>query len=72
MLLPIYDRNPLRIIPFQFMTFALIVATVLAFFWQLQLAPPMVERAVLVYGLIHRYCSARTISPRTSRPSRRR
>jgi membrane associated rhomboid family serine protease len=52
MLLPIYDRNPLRIIPFQFMTFALIVATVLVFFWQLQLAPPMVERAVLVYGLI--------------------
>ena len=52
MLLPIYDRNPLRIIPYQLMTLSLIVVTVLVFFWQLQLAPSLAERAVLVYGLI--------------------
>lgn len=36
MLLPVYDRNPLRIIPFQFMTASLIAVTVLVFFWQLR------------------------------------
>ena len=52
MLLPLYDRNPLKIIPFQFMTISLIVVSVLIFLWQLNLPPDMAERAVLVYGMI--------------------
>ena len=52
MLLPVYDRNPLRIIPFQFMTISLILVTTLIFLWETSLPPPMLERAVLVYGVI--------------------
>jgi membrane associated rhomboid family serine protease len=52
MLLPIHDRNPLRVIPFQFMTLSLIAANVLVFMWQVSLPPPLAERAVLVYGVI--------------------
>jgi len=52
MLFPVYDRNPLRIIPFQFMTIGIIVVCILVFLWQLGLSPRMAERAVLVYGVI--------------------
>ncbi len=52
MLLPLYDRNPLRIIPFQFMTFALISVCVLVFLWEINLPPLLAERAALVYGMI--------------------
>lgn len=52
MLLPVFDRNPLRIIPFQFMTIGIMVVTVLVFLWQASLSDAMVERAVLVYGVI--------------------
>jgi rhomboid family protein len=52
MLLPVFDRNPLRIIPFQFMTIGIMVVTVLVFLWQASLSTVMVERAVLVYGVI--------------------
>lgn len=52
MLLPVYDRNPLRIIPFQFMTMSLIAVSVLLLMWELSLAPAMLERSVLVYGVI--------------------
>ena len=52
MLLPLYDRNPLRIIPFQYMTFVLIGACVLVFLWQGTLSPLLAERAALVYGMI--------------------
>lgn len=52
MLLPVYDRNPLRIIPFQYMTVGLIAVTILVFSWQVVLSPAQAERAVLVYGLI--------------------
>ena len=52
MLLPVFDRNPLRIIPFQFMTISVIAVCVLIFLWQLNLPPMMAERAVLVYGMI--------------------
>ena len=52
MLLPVYDRNPLRIIPFQFTTMSLIAVTVLMLLWELSLAPEMLERSVLVYGVI--------------------
>ena len=36
--LPLHDSNPLRIIPFQAVTFGFIAACVLAFFWQLSFA----------------------------------
>lgn len=52
MLLPIHDRNPLRIIAFQFMTIGLILACVLVFLWEINLPPPLAERAALVYGMI--------------------
>ncbi len=52
MLLPLYDRNPLRIIPFQYMTFAVIAVCVLVFLWEINLPPLLAERAVLVYGMI--------------------
>ena len=52
MLLPVYDRNPLRIIPFQYMTVGLIAVTIFVFSWQVVLPPAAAERAVLVYGLI--------------------
>ena len=52
MLLPLFDRNPLRIIPFQFMTISLIFVTVLIFLWQINLPPDLAQRAVLVYGMI--------------------
>ncbi len=52
MLLPVYDRNPLRIIPYQFMTIGIIAVCTVVFLWQLGLSPRMSERAVLVYGVI--------------------
>jgi rhomboid family protein len=52
MLLPIYDRNPLRIIPFQFMTISLVLVSTLIFLWEQSLPPQMLERSLLVYGLI--------------------
>jgi membrane associated rhomboid family serine protease len=52
MLLPVYDRNPLRIIPFQFMTISLVLVTTLIFLWETSLPPQMLERSILVYGLI--------------------
>ena len=52
MLLPIYDRNPLRIIPFQFMTMSLILVSTLLLLWEEGLSGPMLERSILVYGMI--------------------
>jgi membrane associated rhomboid family serine protease len=52
MLLPIYDRNPLRIIPFQFMTVSLILVSTLLLLWEIGLSGRMLDRAILVYGTI--------------------
>jgi len=52
MLLPIYDRNPLRIIPFQFMTISLVLVSTLIFLWEASLPPHVLERSLLAYGLI--------------------
>ena len=52
MLLPIYDRNPLRIIPFQFMTISIVLVSTLIFLWERSLSPHMLERSLLVYGMI--------------------
>ena len=52
MLLPIYDRNPLRIIPFQFMTVSLILVSMLILAWETGLSQRMLDRSILVYGMI--------------------
>jgi rhomboid family protein len=52
MLLPIYDRNPLRIIPFQFMTMSVILVSTLLLLWEVGLSGPMLDRSILVYGMI--------------------
>jgi len=52
MLLPIYDRNPLRIIPFQFMTVSLILVSTLILAWETGLSQRMLDRSILVYGMI--------------------
>ena len=52
MLLPVYDRNPLRIIPFQFMTMSLIAVSTLILMWEVNLPQRMLERSMLVYGMI--------------------
>lgn len=52
MLLPVYDRNPLRIIPFQFMTISLILVSTLLLVWEIGLSQRMLERSILVYGMI--------------------
>lgn len=52
MLLPVYDRNPLRIIPFQFMTMSLVAVTTLIFLWEIGQSEPVLQRSLLVYGLI--------------------
>jgi membrane associated rhomboid family serine protease len=52
MLLPVYDRNPLRIIPFQFMTMSLVAVTTLIFLWETGQSEAVLQRSLLVYGLI--------------------
>ena len=49
MFLPLHDANPLKIIPFQFVTVTIIAACVVAFLWQL--AEGQTETGELVYGL---------------------
>jgi len=50
--LPLYDRNPLKIVPFQFVTLALIAANVLVFLWQSILTEPAAQSFTLGYGLV--------------------
>ncbi len=52
MLLPLRDKNPLKVIPFQLVTFTLIAICVGVFLWQISL-PAKAENAFsLSYGLI--------------------
>ncbi|MDX1606473.1 MAG: rhomboid family intramembrane serine protease [Candidatus Competibacterales bacterium] len=52
MFLPLHDKNPLRIVPFQAVTVALIVLNVLVFGWQ-WLQPPADQEVLLRgYGMI--------------------
>jgi membrane associated rhomboid family serine protease len=52
MFLPLHDRNPLRIIPFQRVTVGLIVVCVVVFLWQ-QSLPGAENRTVMVsFGLV--------------------
>ena len=46
MLLPVYDRNPLRIIPFQFMTMSLVAVTTLIFLWETGQSEAMLQRSL--------------------------
>jgi len=49
MFLPLHDANPLKIIPFQFVTVTIIAACVVAFLWQV--SQGQTETGELVYGL---------------------
>jgi membrane associated rhomboid family serine protease len=49
MFLPLHDANPLKIIPFQFVTVSIIVACVVAFLWQV--SQGQADSGDLVYGL---------------------
>ncbi len=52
MFLPLKDRNPLRVIPFQAVTVGLIAVCVLVFLWEMSLGEYGLIRAVHVYGTI--------------------
>ena len=52
MFLPLYDQNPLKIIPFQFVTLSIIIVNVLVFAWQTLLPPSDGSSFILAYGMI--------------------
>lgn len=52
MFLPLKDSNPLRVIPYQYVTVALIVACIGAFLWQASLPEHDAFEAVLSFGMI--------------------
>ena len=52
MFFPLHDKNPLRIVPFQFVTVAIIIMNVLIFGWQSTLPLADENRFVLGYGMI--------------------
>ncbi|NQU55830.1 MAG: rhomboid family intramembrane serine protease [Rhodospirillales bacterium] len=52
MLLPLKDDNPLKRIPFQYVTVAFIAACVLVFLWHLSLGAEAGRQAVLSFGAI--------------------
>ena len=52
MLLPLKDINPLRVIPFQFVTVATIALCAVVFLWQIALPEAEANAAVFSYGLI--------------------
>ncbi|MSO91800.1 MAG: rhomboid family intramembrane serine protease [Rhodospirillales bacterium] len=52
MLLPLKDDNPLKRIPFQYVTVATIATCVAVFLWQLSLGPRGGQQAVYAYGVV--------------------
>jgi rhomboid family protein len=52
MFLPLYDRNPLKIVPYQRVTVSLMVLNVLVFIWQTTLSTPATNSFVLGYGMV--------------------
>ncbi|XOV82689.1 MAG: rhomboid family intramembrane serine protease [bacterium] len=52
MFLPLYDRNPLKIVPYQRVTVSLIALNVLIFVWQLTLSTQATHSFVLGYGMV--------------------
>jgi len=52
MLLPLHDQNPLRVIPFQLVTFSIIVLCVLVFLYQQVLQGEQEQAFLLSYGML--------------------
>lgn len=52
MFLPLHDKNPLKIVTFQFMTVSTILSCVAIFFWQKSLAGETAIYASYAYGLV--------------------
>lgn len=52
MFIPLHDENPLRIVPFQIVTIAIIVVTTLVFAWQLNLAEELLGQFTFAYGMV--------------------
>jgi membrane associated rhomboid family serine protease len=52
MFLPLYDRNPLKIVPYQRVTVTLIATNVIVFLWQMTLSPVESHSFVLGYGMV--------------------
>lgn len=52
MFLPLHDKNPLQILPFQFVTCAIILTTIAAFFYQASLTAPSQQSLTASFGLI--------------------
>lgn len=52
MFLPLYDRNPLRIVPYQRVTVSLIALNVFVFLWQITLSSQATNSFVLAYGMV--------------------
>jgi len=52
MFLPLHDKNPLKIVPFQFVTIAIIILNVAIFGWQASLPLSEENSFVLGYGLV--------------------
>ena len=64
MLIPLHDRNPLTVIPFQFATVGVIGLCVVTFLWQQTLGEEAAWAAVLGYGMIPAVLSgAETLPP---------
>jgi membrane associated rhomboid family serine protease len=55
MFLPLHDKNPLRVIPFQLVTFSIIVLCVVVFLYQ-QILQGEQEQAFLHWPRNLRYC----------------
>ena len=52
MFLPLHDENPLRVVPYQFVTIAIIVISTGVYGWQLQIAQePLATSLFLSYGM---------------------
>ena len=52
MFLPLYDENPLRVVPFQIVTATLIAICILVFLWQQSLNEDQIRSAHLSFGAI--------------------
>jgi membrane associated rhomboid family serine protease len=52
MFLPLYDRNPLKIVPYQRVTVTLIATNVIVFLWQMTLSPVESHSFVIGYGMV--------------------
>lgn len=52
MFLPLHDRNPLRVIPFQLVTFSIIVLCVVVFLYQQVLQGEQEQAFLLSYGML--------------------